>query len=65
MTTMKNITLKSEETVSGMKGFIVVGTTYVYGEDLPCKGRVSYTRSYTSSHLHRQIFDDYIFIDIY
>ena len=40
VTTMKNITLSSEETVSGMKGFIVVGTTYVYGEDLPCKGRV-------------------------
>ena len=38
---MKNILLKSEETVSGMKGFIVLGTTYVYGEDLPCKGRVS------------------------
>ena len=42
-TTMKNIILKSEETVSGMKGFIVLGTTYVYGEDLPCKGRVSHS----------------------
>ena len=45
VTAMKNIILKSEETVSGMKGFIVLGTTYVYGEDLPCKGRVSYTSS--------------------
>ena len=43
VTTMKNISLKSEETVSGIKGFIVLGTTYVYGEDLPCKGRVSKT----------------------
>jgi hypothetical protein len=49
VTTMKNIILKSEETVSGMKGFIVLGTTYVYGEDLPCKGRVRDIIKYISS----------------
>jgi cleavage and polyadenylation specificity factor subunit 1 len=49
VTTMKNIILKSEETVSGMKGFIVLGTTYVYGEDLPCKGRVCDIIKYISS----------------
>ena len=41
MTTMKNVMLRSEETHSGMKGFICVGTTHVYGEEITCRGRVS------------------------
>ena len=40
MTTCKNLMLSSQETHTGHKGFICVGTTHVYGEDITCRGRV-------------------------
>ena len=40
VTTCKNLMLSSQETHTGHKGFICVGTTHVYGEDITCRGRV-------------------------
>ena len=40
VTTMKVMSLRSQETMSGRKEFIVVGATSVCGEDFVCKGRV-------------------------
>ena len=40
MTAMKVMQLRSQETVSGRKEFIVVGATSVAGEDAQCKGKV-------------------------
>lgn len=40
VTTCKNLLLSSQETHTGHKGFICVGTTHVYGEDITCRGRI-------------------------
>ena len=40
VTAMKVMQLRSQETVSGRKEFIVVGATSVTGEDAQCKGKV-------------------------
>ena len=37
---MKTLELKSQETHSGYKTFLVAGTVYNFGEDLSSKGRV-------------------------
>ena len=37
---MKMVSLKSDIVESGFKSFLAVGTTYNFGEDLACKGRV-------------------------
>jgi len=41
VTCLKYIPLKSEETVSGFKGYIALGTNHCMGEDLLGRGRVS------------------------
>jgi cleavage and polyadenylation specificity factor subunit 1 len=40
VTILKNISLASEETESGLKGYIAVGTNYCYGEDVTNRGRI-------------------------
>ena len=35
------VRLKSEGTISGLKGYIAVGTNYSYSEDVTSRGRVS------------------------
>lgn len=42
MSAMKNLMLHSQETHTGRKGFICVGTTMLYGEEFASRGRVSY-----------------------
>ncbi|XP_018430492.1 PREDICTED: cleavage and polyadenylation specificity factor subunit 1, partial [Nanorana parkeri] len=39
-TCMKTVNLKSEETVSGLKGYIAVGTCVMQGEEVTCRGRI-------------------------
>lgn len=39
-TCLKHVSLKSEGTVSGLKGYIAVATNYSYGEELQSRGRV-------------------------
>ncbi|KAG8134060.1 putative Cleavage and polyadenylation specificity factor subunit 1 isoform 2 protein [Naja naja] len=39
VTCMKTVSLKSEETVSGLKGYIAVGTCLMQGEEVTCRGR--------------------------
>ena len=41
VTSMKVMNLRSQETMSGRKEFIVVGATAICGEDVYSKGRVS------------------------
>lgn len=38
---MKVMQLRSQETASGRKEYIVIGTTSVCGEEVQCKGKVS------------------------
>ena len=40
VTSMKVMSLRSQETLSGRKEFIVLGTTTIHGEDMNTKGRV-------------------------
>lgn len=41
VTCMKTVALKSQETVSGLKGYVAVGTCLMQGEEVTCRGRVS------------------------
>lgn len=41
MTCMKTVALRSQETVSGLKGYIAAGTCLMQGEEVTCRGRVS------------------------
>lgn len=38
---MKTVSLRSEETVSGLKGYVAAGTCLMQGEEVTCRGRVS------------------------
>eukprot|EP00061_Rhincodon_typus_P012442 g38183.t1 len=40
VTCMKTVSLRSEETVSGLKGYIAVGTCLTQGEEVTCRGRI-------------------------
>lgn len=40
VTCVKNVSLASEGTTSGLKGYIALSTNYCYGEDVPNRGRI-------------------------
>ncbi|KAI1285461.1 Cleavage and polyadenylation specificity factor subunit 1 [Halotydeus destructor] len=40
VTCIKNVSLASEGTESGMKGYVALGTNYCYGEDVTNRGRI-------------------------
>uniref|UniRef100_W5KMF3 Cleavage and polyadenylation specificity factor subunit 1 n=1 Tax=Astyanax mexicanus TaxID=7994 RepID=W5KMF3_ASTMX len=40
VTCMKTVALKSQETVSGLKGYVALGTCLMQGEEVTCRGRV-------------------------
>ncbi|XP_069051049.1 cleavage and polyadenylation specificity factor subunit 1 isoform X1 [Lepisosteus oculatus] len=40
VTCMKTVALKSEETVSGLKGYVAAGTCLMQGEEVTCRGRI-------------------------
>ena len=40
VTCMKTVSLRSEETVSGLKGYVAAGTCLMQGEEVTCRGRV-------------------------
>lgn len=42
VTCMKTVALRSQETVSGLKGYIAAGTCLMQGEEVTCRGRVSH-----------------------
>jgi len=42
VTCMKTVALRSQETVSGLKGYITAGTCLMQGEEVTCRGRVSH-----------------------
>ncbi len=46
VTCMKTVALRSQETVSGLKGYIAAGTCLMQGEEVTCRGRVSSTQQY-------------------
>ncbi len=50
VTCMKTVALRSQETVSGLKGYIAAGTCLMQGEEVTCRGRVSIAQQhhYTS-----------------
>jgi len=37
---MKTVSLRSEETVSGLKGYVAAGTCLMQGEEVTCRGRI-------------------------
>lgn len=41
VTCMKTVALRSQETVSGLKGYVAAGTCLMQGEEVTCRGRVS------------------------
>lgn len=49
MTCMKTVALRSQETVSGLKGYIAAGTCLMQGEEVTCRGRVSVNRKTKTS----------------
>ena len=53
---MKVIKLRSQETMTGRKEFIVIGSTSVCGEDTQCKGKVCTTTT-DLSHIQFIIFN--------
>lgn len=40
VTCLRNVNLMSEGTRSGLKGYLAMGTSYNYGEDVTIRGRV-------------------------
>ncbi|KAM6958697.1 cleavage and polyadenylation specificity factor subunit 1 [Aplochiton taeniatus] len=40
VTCMKTVALKSQETVSGLKGYVAAGTCMMQGEEVTCRGRI-------------------------
>ncbi|XP_054461707.1 cleavage and polyadenylation specificity factor subunit 1 [Anoplopoma fimbria] len=40
VTCMKTVALRSQETVSGLKGYIAAGTCLMQGEEVTCRGRI-------------------------
>ncbi|XP_054972070.1 cleavage and polyadenylation specificity factor subunit 1 isoform X2 [Pan paniscus] len=40
VTCMKTVSLRSEETVSGLKGYVAAGTCLMQGEEVTCRGRI-------------------------
>ncbi|XP_036421767.1 cleavage and polyadenylation specificity factor subunit 1 isoform X2 [Colossoma macropomum] len=40
VTCMKTVALKSQETVSGLKGYVAVATCLMQGEEVTCRGRI-------------------------
>ncbi|XP_053718091.1 cleavage and polyadenylation specificity factor subunit 1 [Synchiropus splendidus] len=40
VTCMKTVALRSQETVTGLKGYIAVGTCVLQGEEVTCRGRI-------------------------
>lgn len=40
VTCMKTVALRSEETVSGLKGYVAAGTCLMQGEEVTCRGRI-------------------------
>ena len=42
VTCMKTVALRSQETVSGLKGYVAAGTCLMQGEEVTCRGRVSH-----------------------
>ena len=40
VTSIKNVSLLSEETQSGLKGYMAIGSNYCYGEDVTNRGRI-------------------------
>ncbi|XP_053401547.1 cleavage and polyadenylation specificity factor subunit 1-like [Mercenaria mercenaria] len=40
VTALKYVLLKSEETVSGVKGYVAIGTNFCHGEDILARGRI-------------------------
>ncbi|XP_060948434.1 cleavage and polyadenylation specificity factor subunit 1 isoform X2 [Limanda limanda] len=40
VTCMKTVNLRSQETVSGLKGYVAAGTCLMQGEEVTCRGRI-------------------------
>ncbi|XP_017276548.1 cleavage and polyadenylation specificity factor subunit 1 isoform X1 [Kryptolebias marmoratus] len=40
VTCMKTVSLRSQETVSGLKGYVAAGTCVMQGEEVTCRGRI-------------------------
>lgn len=48
VTCMKTVALRSQETVSGLKGYVAAGTCLMQGEEVTCRGRVRTRKPYPS-----------------
>ena len=60
---MKVLRLRSQETLSGRKEFIVLGATTVCGEDVTCRGKVGeVVNSYVSNGWFTSFFFFFLFL---
>lgn len=67
VTCLKNVSLAYEGTRSGLKGYIVLGTNYNYGEDITSRGRVNFifilnTLNILNSILFKGLFCRYLYL---
>ena len=67
VTCLKNVSLAYEGTRSGLKGYIVLGTNYNYGEDITSRGRVNFifilnTLNILSFMLFKGLFCRYLYL---
>ena len=67
VTCLKNVSLAYEGTRSGLKGYIVLGTNYNYGEDITSRGRVNFifilnTFNVLNSILFKGLFYRYLYL---
>lgn len=59
---MKTIRLRSEETLSGFKSYIVMGTNLSLGEEVTSRGRVCNFIVHITNYMYILLYMEYVFL---